>query len=276
MPELPEVETIIRDMREIGLVGAEIERVSVFWDRTIASHTSTEFCKEICGQVILDIDRRGKHLVFSLTRYTLIVHLRMTGKFFIDTQNTIPHKHERIRLNLKDGRVLRFEDQRKFGKWYLTSAPEKILGKIGVEPLSQSFTAAALKKLLKGRNRSIKPLLLDQQFVAGLGNIYVDEALWMAKIHPSIPASSLKEHEITALHKAIVTVLQSGIDNTGTSLGENRGNYATISGRQGTNQNKLNVFRRTGLPCTRCGTSIQKCVIAQRGTHFCPTCQQNK
>lgn len=274
MPELPEVETIIRELREARLIGLRIEHAIVFWQRSIADLEEEYFCQNIASQTIMDIQRRGKFLVFLLTRDTLLVHLRMTGKFLITDQESAAHAHERIRLYLSDQRILCFEDQRKFGKWYLTSHPEQILDKLGLEPLSKDFTVDALKKCMIKHQRQIKPLLLDQHFIAGLGNIYVDEALWAAKIHPQRLACTLTEQEIRRLHHCIIEVLKKGVENTGTSLGAARANYFSVSGRRGNHQHALNVFRKDGLPCKRCQTTIKKMIVAQRGTHFCPYCQQ--
>jgi formamidopyrimidine-DNA glycosylase len=275
LPELPEVETIVRELQAEHLSDLRIESAVVFWGRSIAHHSPSSFCQRIVGQTIRGITRRGKFLVFTLSQDTLLVHLRMTGKFFIESADTPVHSHERVRLYLSDKRVLRYEDQRKFGKWYLTSKPEKILDKIGVEPLSADFTLKVFKGLLEGRNRQIKPFLLDQHYVAGLGNIYVDEALWEAKIHPLRIVKTLNDKEKKLLHGAIIAVLTKGIENTGTSLGSLRSNYFSVSGNRGGNQHKLNVFRRDGEPCYRCGTIIKKMVVGQRGTHYCPTCQVN-
>lgn len=276
MPELPEVETIVREMREASLIGLQIENAAVFWDRSIAAMTSNQFCQKIVSQVVVNIQRRGKFLVFVLSHDTLLVHLRMTGKFLIANHECEVHPHERVRLYLSDGRVLRYEDQRKFGKWYLTPHPEQILDKLGLEPLSKKFTLEALKNCLAGHHRQIKPFLLDQRYIAGLGNIYVDEALWAAKIHPLRPVQTLKEHEIVNLYDSIIEVLKCGVDNIGTSLGAARANYFSVSGRRGNNQQALKVFRRDGLRCLRCDAIIRKIVVAQRGTHFCPNCQKNK
>lgn len=274
MPELPEVETIVREMREASLIGLQIVKAIVFWDRSIANQISSQFSQKIVSQHILDIQRRGKFLVFALTHDTLLVHLRMTGKFLIAKRECEPHPHERVRLYLSDKRILRYEDQRKFGKWYLTCNPEQYLNILGLEPLSKDFTVTSFKKCLTGHKRMIKPFLLDQHYIAGLGNIYVDEALWLAKIHPLRSIETLKEKEIAKLHDAIIHVLKKGIENIGTSLGAARANYFSVSGRRGNNQQSLNVFRRDGLPCPRCHTIIQKIVVAQRGTHFCPICQK--
>lgn len=273
MPELPEVETIIRELREASLIGLQIEHVIIFWDRSIANLISHEFCQKIASQKILDIKRRGKFLVFVLTHDTLLVHLRMTGKFLLADQECESHPHERIRIYLSDKRVLRYLDQRKFGKWYLTSHPEQFLDKLGLEPLSLDFTLDAFKKCLEGHHRQIKPFLLDQQFIAGLGNIYVDEALWASKIHPLRAIQTITGKEIAKLHQSIIKVLTLGIDNIGTSLGSASANYFSVSGRRGNNQQALMVFRRDGLPCMRCQTIILKIVVGQRGTHFCPLCQ---
>lgn len=272
MPELPEVETIVKEMQAAHLVGLCITKAMVYWDRSIARLSSKDFCKKIVNQIIEAVSRRGKFLVFSLTTETLLVHLRMTGKFFIDDKRSSPHSHERIRLFLSDGRILRFEDQRKFGKWYL-SETDVILKKIGIEPLSKQFTLKAFKKLLAGRKRQIKPFLLDQKYIAGLGNIYADEALWAAKIHPARLINTLRSNDIVHLHQAIIAVLKSGVKNTGTSLGSARANYYSVSGRRGKNQELLKVFRCDGMPCPRCQTTIQKIRLGQRGTHFCPVCQ---
>lgn len=274
MPELPEVETIVRELCEEELIGLKIERAEVFWDRSIAKESSSSFRERIAKQSIIDITRRGKFIVFSLSQDTLLVHLRMTGKFFVENHDIAPHSHERVRLYLSDKRILRYEDQRKFGKWTLISDPEQILDKIGLEPLSKNFTLEALTNQLLKSNRQIKPFLLDQHHIAGLGNIYVDEALWEAKIHPLRLSKTLNDKELKLLHKAIIMVLKKGIENTGTTLGSNRANYFSVSGRRGSNQHALKVFRREGLPCPRCQTLIKKMVVAQRGTHICPKCQQ--
>jgi len=274
MPELPEVETIVREMCEARLEGAEISGVEVYWNRSIATPALTEFVQKMRHQTIQKISRRGKFIVIKLSQDTVLVHLRMTGKFLISATKEPPHTHERVRLYLNDGRLLRYEDQRKFGKWYLLENPEDHLDQLGIEPLSSHFTLKTFQNLLKGSQRPIKPFLLDQHKLVGLGNIYVDEALWQAEVHPKRSVSSLTQKEMRALHQAIPEVLQKGIDNIGTSLGSKRANYYSVSGRRGTNQQQLKVFRRDGLPCPRCGNIIKKIVVAQRGTHFCPFCQK--
>lgn len=271
MPELPEVETIARELQE-SLVGSKIKKAEIFWERTIAAPDVATFCQQIAEQQILKVDRRAKFIQLSLTDFTLLVHLRMTGKFlFIKDEQ---HPHERVRLYLDDGRILSYEDQRKFGKWYLLKDPAAHLSALGVEPLTKAFTVKFLQNLVTNYRRPIKPFLLDQRYIVGLGNIYVDEALWQSKIHPLRNVSSLRRQEVVSLHAAIQNVLQRGIQNTGTSLGSHRANYFSVSGRKGTQQHQLKVFRREGHPCPRCQAMIIKIKVAQRGTHICPHCQK--
>jgi len=275
MPELPEVETIVQELCSAELIGKHIDKAVVYWHRSIAIPSCEEFPDQISGQTIQQIQRRGKFIVLTLTKDTLLIHLRMTGKILISNNSQEPiHKHERVRLYLNDGRILRYEDQRKFGKWYLLLEPQETLKKLGVEPLSKEFTLEFLEKIIQKHSVSIKSFLLNQKFIAGLGNIYVDEALWLAQVHPLRKANSLNQLEKKALHFAIIQVLKIGIENTGTSLGKHRGNYMGTTGRQGSNQHALNVFRRDGEPCPRCQTTIAKIVVAQRGTHLCPFCQK--
>lgn len=273
MPELPEIETLVREMQNISLIGLKIVKVCVYWLRTIAELTSEEFENKLTHKIIESISRRGKWIIFTFANapFSLLIHLRMTGKFLLDSNNLEPTSHERIRIYLNDGRILHFIDQRKFAKWHLINT-DKILNSLGIEPLSKEFSLKTFKQLLKGK-RQIKPFLLDQHNLAGIGNIYADEALWMARIHPLRTVNSLTDKEIEELHYAILTVLKKGIKNAGTSLGSTRANYSNIKGQRGGNQNQLNVFRLTGSPCPRCQTSIKKIVVGQRGTHFCPNCQ---
>ncbi|MBA3602571.1 MAG: DNA-formamidopyrimidine glycosylase [Parachlamydiaceae bacterium] len=274
MPELPEVETIVRELCACHLVGTQIKEALVFWDRTIATPSPKEFCDSIGGQTILNISRRGKFIAFTLSNYTLIVHLRMTGKFFLSKKKLVSALHERVHLHLTNGWYLHYSDQRKFGKWYLVSNPEATFDKLGLEPFSNKFTLKAFQKVISRGTSQIKPFLLNQRNVAGLGNIYVDEALWESKIAPTRKASSLSLVEIKTLHKAIKHVLKQGIAHMGTSLGTTHANYFSVSGRRGFHQNQLMVFRRDGFPCPRCNTTIIKIKLAQRGTHLCPNCQK--
>lgn len=268
MPELPEVETIVQELNQHRLVGLRIEKSEIFWDRTVAIPTVDQFLERIKNQQILRIVRQGKYIVFYLSEGFLLVHLRMTGKFLFSE----PIHHERLRLCLNDGRTLYYADQRKFGRFSLVDNLDR-LNQIGVDPFSEAYTLEFFSCLLDGYSRQIKPFLLDQQYISGLGNIYVDEALWEAKIHPQRITNTLSDKEKRDLFSAIPKVLQKGINNLGTSLGSHRANYFSVSGRRGGNQYQLNVFRREGESCSRCGQKITKIKVAQRGTHLCLNCQ---
>lgn len=274
MPELPEVETIVRELHASDLIGKQIVETLVFWPRSIAEPEMDAFIDQMHNQSILKISRRGKLIVFTLSQYTLLVHLRMTGKFTISKSKQKASLHERVQLHLSDGRVLHYADQRKFGKWYLLSHPEAKLGELGIEPFSEEYTLKAFQETLSKRSTQIKPFLLNQRYIVGLGNIYVDEALWEARIAPTRKVNTLSPLEIKALFHAIPQVLAQGIANMGTSLGSKNANYFSVSGRRGFHQNQLKVFRREGLPCPRCQTTLIKITLAQRGTHLCPFCQK--
>lgn len=276
MPELPEVQTIANDLIAANLVGARIRSVRVGWPRTIAGTTPRAFGRQLKGRRFVRIGRRAKYLLLGLDNgSTLLVHLRMTGKFKLTSAQTRPTKHEHVVFSLSDGRQLRFHDTRKFGRIHLTKEPEKILSQLGPEPLAKAFTASKFARMLGGRSRQLKPLLLDQTFLAGLGNIYVDEALWDAKLHPCRISSSLSTAEVRKLRRAIPKVLNRGLRNLGTSLGTGKANFYSVA-RRGRNQERLRVFRRTGEPCLRCGTAIQRIVVGQRSTHVCGKCQEGK
>ncbi len=274
MPELPEVETIARDLRAAGLVGRVLACARVYWPRSVAEPEVEEFCRRLAGRRIAGVGRRGKFLVFALGGGgELLLHLRMSGRLELCRPGAARRPHEHVVLRFEDGGELRFHDTRKFGRLYLTEDAGRILGRIGPEPLEASFTAAWLIRALRPRRRRIKPLLLDQGFLAGLGNIYTDEALWEAGIHPGRRADTLSAAEAARLHRAIRRVLRRGLDNLGTSLGTGKANYYSVGGRRGRNADALRVFRRTGEPCPRCRTPIARILLGGRGTHFCPTCQ---
>ncbi|MGD9235623.1 MAG: DNA-formamidopyrimidine glycosylase [Desulfobacterales bacterium] len=275
MPELPEVQTIVNDLNAAGLVGQTIEAARVFWARTIAQPSAKTFCNRIRGRRILAIRRRGKFIILDFQNNGhLLMHLRMSGRLHLVTAEQTRKKHEHVLLHLDGGQQLRFHDTRKFGRLYLTSNADPILGRLGPEPLSKGFTHQKLIQRLTTRKRMLKPLLLDQTFIAGLGNIYVDEALWESKIHPCRIAASLSETEIRALHRAIPRVLKRGLKNLGTSLGTGKTNFYSVAKHQGRNRDQLNVFRRTGQPCPRCGKAVERIIVGQRSTHICPTCQK--
>lgn len=272
MPELPEVQTIVDDLIAAGLEGATISAVSIHWPRSVAT---PDFSRRIRGQRIARITRRGKYLVFELaSSERMLVHLRMSGRLHLRAKASPREPHEQVILNLGDGRQLCLHDTRKFGRIHLLSNAETVLGQLGIEPFDESFTPQVLSDILRRRRRMLKPLLLDQTLIAGLGNIYVDEALWESALHPCRTSATLKDAEIERLHAAIQQVLKRGITNKGTSLGNGATNFASVAHRKGGNVHALQVFRRDGQPCPRCGRTIVRLVVAQRGTHICPHCQK--
>lgn len=272
MPELPEVETIVRELSSL-LNGKKIQEAKVFWERSIATPDAKTLCLQLRNQFILNVSRRGKYIIFTLSNFTLLVHLRMTGKFTLSGSKK-PSIHERVQLSLDNGEILHFSDQRKFGKWYLLTHPEAKLGELGLEPFSKEFTLKTFEKLLQKSSVQIKPFLLNQHHIVGLGNIYADEALWEAKIAPMRKVNTLAHSEIVALYHAIPHVLEAGIANMGTSLGSKNSNYFSVSRRPGLHQKHLKVFRRHGMLCPRCQNKIIRIIVAQRGTHYCPNCQR--
>jgi formamidopyrimidine-DNA glycosylase len=267
MPELPEVETIARSLRP-ALVGATILDADVRWTRTIASPSARKFKEQIRGQKILEVGRRAKFLDLRLSTFNLFVHLRMSGDLFIKEGNDPPEKHDRLRLFLSGGKILIFRDTRKFGRAWLTDNPETVIGKLGPEPLSDEFTPGWLYDNLRRRQRRLKPLLLDQAFLAGLGNIYTDESLHRARLHPLAASDSVKRKQAERLWEAIRAVLNEGIRRNGASI-----DWAY---RGGEFQNYFRVYAREGKPCPVCGTKIQRLVVGQRGTHICPKCQRKR
>jgi formamidopyrimidine-DNA glycosylase len=277
VPELPEVETVVRDLCALGLVGRKITGAEVHWERTVAGMRPPRFVRLLKGRRFLTLSRRAKYIVAGLTGgWTLLIHLRMTGQFRVVGRGVPREGHEHLVVRLDDGRDLRFRDTRKFGRWLLTREPDQALGALGPEPLGPEFRAAQFAAGLRRHARQLKPLLLDQTFVAGLGNIYADEALWEARLHPLRLSASLSRAEALGLYRAIRRVLRAGIRNRGTSLGAGRSNFYTVSGERGRHQERVKVFRRTGAPCPRCGGAIRRLLVAQRSTHVCPRCQHVK
>lgn len=273
MPELPEVEYVARQLRG-EVIGRRIERVEVLWERAITGMSAAEFEAQLAGQVISDIGRRAKYLLlYFASGEVLLVHRRMSGNLILASTSgrADEEPYIRVRFALDDGRALLYTDPRKFGRLRLVSAEElpEVFAALGPEPLVEEFTPAMLAARLAGRGRPIKALLLDQTIVAGLGNIYADEALFRAGIHPLRTGASLTPSEITALHAGIQGALHMGIQHGGTTFGRHRGLY----NEAGRNLEHVAVYRRAGQPCPTCGTPIERIVITQRGSHFCPHCQ---
>ncbi len=271
MPELPEVETIARALREGGrggppVIGRTIAGARLLWPRTLAEPDFDSFLQRTAGQKIEAVGRRGKFLALSLTDGMLFIHLRMSGDVRVEPGGDQPlQPHDRLVIDFTDGYRLAFNDARKFGRAWLVTDPAGVTGKLGPEPLEESFTAEQLYRRLHAVNRQIKPLLLDQTFLAGMGNIYTDEALHAAGIHPLRSSRSVTPEEAGRLWQAIRAVLAEGIRSNGASF--------DWVYRGGDFQNNFAVYQRTGQPCPRCGSIIVRTAVGQRGTHYCPTCQ---
>ena len=283
MPELPEVETVVRCLRP-QLEGRTIASFRARWPRVTAPALPEEFARQVAGRIIHAVRRRGKYILFDLDRGHIHLHLRMTGRLLVLTDgSTAAQPHVTAEFDLsnlsgtprranaqgQDDRQLVFQDMRKFGRvGYLDDlAPLEVC--LGPEPLSSRFTPRAFHRLLQDRQRRIKPLLLDQSFIAGLGNIYVDETLFLARIHPETPASRLTLARTRALHRAIQEVLTESIQHDGTTII----NFQYGEGNTGRYRELLRVFRQAGEPCPVCGTPLAKIRVAQRGTYICPRCQ---
>ncbi len=275
MPELPEVETVRRQLAQT-VTGRRIASVRIHDPLLVSPAAPARFRRAVEGAVVREVGRRGKYLRLELdSGDTLVMHLRMTGRLHVSpTSRTAPDPHRRARFRLDDGSVMDFSDTRRFGRAWIVPAdlPDREdywSRRVGVEPLEDGFTAAVLGAALAGRATSIKAALLDQRRVAGIGNIYADEALFQAGIHPVRAAGSLDEDEVARLRDAIVDRLQEGIRSGGASIDR----YRDTIGVPGTMQDMLRVHRHEGDPCPVCGTTVVKSRVAQRGTYHCPTCQ---
>jgi formamidopyrimidine-DNA glycosylase len=264
MPELPEVETIVRTLRP-ALIDKTILSADLRWKRTLAVPSPVSFKKKIAGQKIIEISRRGKFIHLQLSQASLIIHLRMSGDLLVVLGGYQPEKHDRLLVKLSDDATLVFTDARKFGRVWLVDRPAEVFATLGPEPLSDQFTPDWLYHALNSRQRQIKPLLLDQTFLAGLGNIYTDEALFLAGLHPQIRSDTVTKTQAEKLQQAIQEVLEEGIRRNGASI--------DWVYRGGDFQNHFRVYGRAGQKCPACGTKIQRITVGQRGTHFCPKCQ---
>lgn len=271
MPELPEVETIRRDLEPL-VAGRAIAAVEVDPDTIglLAGMPVEALRAALTGRRIASLGRRGKYLLFGLDDgRAFVAHLRMTGRLVWRAAGDPPIAHERARLALDDGHDLRWSDMRKFGTWAVVDDPAEAVGALGPEPLDEAFTPAFLRALLAGRTAPVKAVLLDQRRVAGLGNIYVDEALFTARIRPDTPAGEVSRAAAARLRDACRTVLEHGIANRGASFSD----YVDGQGDPGSQHKYVRVFRRQGKPCYVCGAEIARAVVGGRGTHYCPRCQ---
>jgi formamidopyrimidine-DNA glycosylase len=281
MPELPEVETVARDLRP-RLAGAEIVGARVTWPRTLRTHDPEAFPAAIAGLTVETVGRRGKQLVIGLSGgYALTIHLKMTGQLFVVPASAPPDPYVRLVLELAGGKELRFRDIRKFGRvgLYVRDAASGelllepggagVFGATGPEPLDEAFTLRAFRRRLRVRRGRLKPLLLDQSFLAGVGNIYADEALWAARLHPLRSAASLRPDDERRLYDAIRSVLAEAVERRGSSIDD----YTAPDG-DGAMQERLKVYQRAGEACPRCGRPVRRLILGARSTHFCSWCQR--
>ncbi|WP_210364957.1 DNA-formamidopyrimidine glycosylase [Bacillus sp. REN3] len=274
MPELPEVETVRRTL-EVLAVGKQINDVTITWPKMIKRPEETgQFSDALKGQHLQEIGRRGKFLIFYTEKLALVSHLRMEGKYGLFKSDDPVDKHTHVIFHFTDGTELRYKDVRKFGTMHLYEKGKEFeiqpLADLGPEPFSDQFSIEWLSAKLKRTTRKIKPALLDQKILVGLGNIYVDEALFRAKIHPERLANSLSREEEEVLFKEIVNTLSEAVEKGGSTIRS----YVNSQGQIGMFQLQLFVYGRKGEPCKICGTPLQKTVVGGRGTHFCPSCQQ--
>jgi formamidopyrimidine-DNA glycosylase len=270
MPELPEVETIVRYLREgketqPSVLNKTVSSAVLLWERTFANGHRSAFSSTLEGKTIRGISRRGKFILFDFSELTMLVHLRMSGDLWVERLDQPIAQHLRLYLELSDGWRLGFYDPRKFGRAWLVSDPQEILSNLGPEPLDTSYSEENFYDSIMQYHRQLKSLLLDQGFLAGLGNIYTDEALHLAKLHPLRKADTLTSNESSQLLQSIRTVLREAIRRQGASI--------DWVYRGGEFQNYFRVYQRDGQACPVCGTLIQRIVLGQRGTHFCPLCQ---
>ncbi|MCM3717906.1 DNA-formamidopyrimidine glycosylase [Fictibacillus phosphorivorans] len=273
MPELPEVENVKNTLNQF-LPGKVIKEVKIFWNNIIKHPETEEFVLRLKGQSFEEVYRRGKFLVFYLNEDSLASHLRMEGKYGLFNSEEPADKHTHVIFSFTDGTELRYRDVRKFGTMHLypkgTEENHLPLRTLGVEPLSDSLTAGLMKKLFLKTKRNIKAALLDQTFIAGLGNIYVDEVLFQAKIHPETPANELSIHKLKKLKNAITETLAESVKHGGSTIRS----YTNSMGEAGGFQLKLFVYGRKNEPCRICGNEIERMVVAGRGTHICKNCQK--
>jgi formamidopyrimidine-DNA glycosylase len=272
MPELPEVETIKNELSP-QILGCRFIEVTLLWPEAVQEPLPQEFCSRLPGQRLEDIHRRGKYLLFRLSEgETLILHLRMSGLLLLDPVFAGPKPHITAIFHLDKERELYFCDQRRFGVMWLVKDENKVIGKLGPEPLEHHFSPLVLEKILSGHSMPIKVLLCDQNLIAGIGNMYADEALFSAHIHPLRRANNLSKEEMNRLYHAIRGVLREGIESKGASTDT----YRRPGGEIGKAHFKFRVAHRGGAPCYNCGTSIERILLRGRGTYFCPNCQRGE
>jgi formamidopyrimidine-DNA glycosylase len=266
MPELPEVEVIVQELRR-KLPGEKISRVDSVWHKTVVQNNYTPN-----DDHIISVDRHGKYIIIRLSRGYILVHLRMTGQLMVNTHIEPHARHLRAVIYLQSGRSIQFFDSRKFGRIFLTGDPDAVLKNTGIDALSDKLTVQKFRQMIMNRKTIVKSFLMDQRHITGLGNIYIDESLFAAGIHPLTRLDSLGRIKIGKLYTEIQNILQRAIQAMGTTISD----YKTVGGGFGGFQNYLAVYGRENKPCRVCNTPIEKIRINNRGTHFCPACQKLK
>jgi len=274
MPELPEVETIRRQLAP-AIEGRRLERIQILDPRWSDPAPPEAIEQAVENRRIERLDRRGKYLIAELAdEVHLVMHLRMSGNLLLVPPGDTERRFLRVRMDLDDGRHLLFCDARRFGTGLVLLGTDAVhdyfAGRVGIEPLGPGFTAEAMRAMATGRRQPVKAFLLSQERVAGVGNIYADEALWLARIHPQRPVGTLKRPQLEALREAVLEVLHAGIDAKGATIDD----FRDATGAEGSFQDRFQVHTREGEPCPRCGTRIRKTRAAGRGTYYCPRCQR--
>ena len=268
MPELPEVQTVVNGLKE-DLVGDRITCITPIWEKVLSNFIPSDLFIKGRTTLIQDVTRRAKFIIIHFPSSILAIHLRMTGKLFFPVANHIP-KHTTAVIKLDSRKKLIFHDTRKFGRIYLYNDLTPINERHGPEPLGKNFSVGWLHRALQQRKRNIKALLLDQSFLAGLGNIYVDESLWAAGIHPGSISNALPAARIRRLHEAVQAILKAAITAKGTTIID----FSYLNGQNGRYTSQLRIFGRKGQPCITCGRDIEKIKVAGRGTYVCSRCQK--
>lgn len=271
MPELPEVETVVRGLRA-PLVGRTLVGVWTDWPKAVRPHALDEFAARLVGQTVRAVNRRAKYILCQLDHDLLAIHLKMTGRLYVSDAPESGDRWVHVRFALDNGQYLHFSDARRFGRVYLAATVDEFAPGLGPEPLEDTFTPDVLRDRLARRQRVLKALLLDQAFLAGVGNIYADEALFRAGLHPQRAANTLTDDETRRLYDSIRAALHTGIQHEGASVNW----YRKPDGTAGKSQEHFLVYGRDGQPCAHCGQLIVKIRVAQRGTHYCPNCQPER
>ncbi|WP_220741158.1 bifunctional DNA-formamidopyrimidine glycosylase/DNA-(apurinic or apyrimidinic site) lyase [Leuconostoc miyukkimchii] len=275
MPELPEVETVRRGLENL-IVGSQITQVKLPYPKVITGD-SEAFITGVLNASFVSIDRRGKYLLLRLSNgHTIVSHLRMEGQYSVEPTATLPYKHTEIIFELSDQRDVFYNDTRRFGRMTLATTNHEViavpsLGKLGPEPTEEDLSLDYMVSVFARSKKPVKSFLLDQNQIAGIGNIYADEVLWQSKIHPETPTNSLSSVSLSVLRQNIITEIKRAIAHHGTTVHS----FSNVFGEVGQFQNELQAYGRVGQPCLRCGTIMEKIKVGQRGTTFCPTCQIN-